>query len=58
MSGPTDLSTAQARKIVLEIAQSKGWVEQRIREKTDIDTLVLLKTIGSIREELGDAVEL
>jgi len=57
MSGSVNLTVLQAREIVLEIAQSKGWVEQRIREKTDPDTQRLLKTIESIQEELGDAVE-
>lgn len=57
MSEPTDLTPLQAREIVLDIAEGKGWVEQRIRNKTDPDTLRLLRTIEKIREDLGDAVE-
>ncbi len=57
MSQSTDLTTAQARQIVLEIAQSKGWVGPKLREKSDPETLELLGIIERIREELGDAVE-
>ncbi|KAH6672240.1 hypothetical protein B0J14DRAFT_69385 [Halenospora varia] len=57
MSESVDLTVSQAREIVLEFAQGKGWVEQRIREKTDPDTQRLLRTIEKIQEELGDAVE-
>ncbi|KAK0103680.1 hypothetical protein ONS95_005690 [Cadophora gregata] len=57
MSESTDFTPLQAREIVLDIAEGKGWVEQRIREKTDPDTLRLLRTIARIREDLGDAVE-
>jgi hypothetical protein len=57
MSESTDLTAAQAREIVLRIAQSKGWVGPRLREKTDPETLELLGIIERIREELGDAVE-
>jgi hypothetical protein len=57
MSESTDLTVAQANEIVLRIAQSKGWVEPRLREKSDPETLELLGIIASIREELGDAVE-
>ncbi len=57
MSDSTDLTVAQAREIVLRIAQSKGWVGQRLREKSDPETLELLRIIEKIREELGDAVE-
>lgn len=57
MSDPTVLTALQAREIVLDIAEGKGWVEPRIRNKTDPDTLRLLRTIAKIREDLGDAVE-
>ena len=58
MSESTDLTFFQARRIVLDIAEGKGWVEQRIREKTDPDTLKLLRIIERTREELGHAVEM
>jgi hypothetical protein len=57
MSESTDLTAAQAAEIVLQIAQKKGWVPQRLREKSDPETLQLLGIIESVREELGDAVE-
>lgn len=57
MPEPTDLTVLQAREIVLDIAEGKGWVEERIRNKSDLDTLRLLRTIPKIREDLGDAVE-
>lgn len=57
MSESTELTTEEAREIVIQIAQKKGWVSPRLRERTDPETLELLQIIESIREELGDAVE-
>ena len=57
MSESTELTTEEAREIVVQIAQKKGWVSPRLRERTDPETLELLRIIESIREELGDAVE-
>jgi hypothetical protein len=57
MSESTELTTEEAREIVIQIAQKKGWVSPRLREKTDPETLELLRIIESIQEELGDAVE-
>jgi hypothetical protein len=57
MSESTELTTEEAREIVIQIAQKKGWVSPRLRERTDPETLELLRIIESIREELGDAVE-
>lgn len=57
MSELTEMTEVQTKRdFVLSIAQNRGWVEPRIRERTDRDTLILLRTIARIREELGETV--
>jgi hypothetical protein len=58
MSQSIDLTVSQAQEIVLEIAHTRGWVEQRIREKTDPDTQQLVRSLERMGELLGDAVEM
>ncbi len=57
MSQSTDLTPLQAREIVLDVAKSKGWVEQRIIDRNDEDVKTLLETIKSIRADLADSVK-
>lgn len=55
MSNSLNITPAQAREIVLTAARKNGWISQEDRDRSPLGTLEALE---SIREKLGDALEM
>jgi hypothetical protein len=54
MSNPLDITVEQARKIVLDVSHSKGWMSPRTYARQDKDGLAIIQ---SLQNQLGDVVE-
>jgi NTP pyrophosphatase (non-canonical NTP hydrolase) len=57
MSNPLDITVEQALEVVLAASQRKGWVRPELRDSQNPETQEVLRTLRSIREELGDVVD-
>jgi len=60
MASPLDITEEQARNIIENEAESKGWVPPDLRLSEDTDTVkirTLLRTLRRTRESIGNAVD-
>ena len=54
MSNPLDITVEQARRIVLDVSRSKGWMSPETYARQDAEGLVV---ILALQEQLGNVVE-
>jgi len=58
MSDPLDITTEQAREVVLAESQKKGWARPELRQSQNPEAQELLVLLRNTRESLGDTVDM
>ena len=57
MSNPLDITVEQAREVVLQESQTKGWAPPELYQTQNGDAQKFSKILRSTRESLGDTIE-